>query len=106
MQQRIELIGTLKTLLGRIAPEAQVILYGSEARRDAGPNSDIDLLILVDKDHITPKEEDEIVAPIYDMEVVSGIIISPIVMTCKRWEEAKRQTLFYHNVMSEGLLLQ
>jgi hypothetical protein len=37
---------------------------------------------------------------------MSGIIISPIVMSHKRWEEAKRQTMFYHNVMKEGIVLQ
>ena len=33
----------------------RVILFGSAARRDAGPNSDIDLLVIVDDD--TPPEK-------------------------------------------------
>jgi predicted nucleotidyltransferase len=104
--QRTELVETLKGLLKHVAPHAQVILYGSEARGEARPDSDIDLLILLNKEHISPKEEDEITAPLYDMEVSSGIIISPMVMTRKRWEEAKRQTLFYYHVMKEGIVLQ
>ena len=52
-----------------------------------------------------PQEEDTITTPIYDLEIESGIIISPIVMTRKAWEAAKRQTMFYYNVMKDGVLL-
>lgn len=32
--------------LARAAPEARVILFGSSARREAGPDSDLDLLVI------------------------------------------------------------
>lgn len=104
--KRIELIEALKSILKRVVPNAQAILYGSEARGEARPDSDVDLLILLDKNEITLEEEEKITAPLYDMEFEKGIIISPIVMTRKRWEEAKRQTLFYYNVLKDGVLLQ
>lgn len=100
------MIETLKDILKRVVPNAQAILYGSEARGEARPDSDVDLLILLDKNEITLEEEEEITAPIYDMEFEKGIVISPIVMTHKRWEEAKKQTLFYYNVLKDGILLQ
>jgi len=37
--------------------------------------SDIDLLILIDKEKVSPQEEDTITTPIYDLEIESGIII-------------------------------
>ena len=100
---RKELVKRLKYMIKSVAPNSQTILYGSEARGEAKQNSDIDILILVDKDTVSPMEEDVITAPIYDLE--TGTIISPIVMTRKAWEAAKRKTVFYYNVMKDGVLL-
>lgn len=102
---RIALVSRLRNLIKGVAPDAQAILYGSEARGDAKEGSDIDVLILVDKDRISPQEEDRITTPIYDLEIETGIIISPVVMTHKAWEAAKRKTVFYYNVMKDGVLL-
>ena len=94
---RKELVKRLKYMIKSVAPNSQTILYGSEARGD--------ILILVDKDTVSPMEEDVITAPIYDLEIETGTIISPIVMTRKAWEAAKRKTVFYYNVMKAGVLL-
>ena len=102
---RKELVKRLKYMIKSVAPNSQTILYGSEARGEAKQNSDIDILILVDKDTVSPMEEDVITAPIYDLEIETGTIISPIVMTRKAWEAAKRKTVFYYNVMKDGVLL-
>lgn len=102
---RNELVNRLKCTIKGVAPDAQAILFGSEARGEAKQGSDIDVLILLDKDTLSPVEEDAITNPIYDIEIETGTIISPIVMTRKAWEAAKRKTLFYHNVMKDGILL-
>ena len=72
---------------------------------EALARTEIGHLILVDKDTVSPMEEDVITAPIYDLEIETGTIISPIVMTRKAWEAAKRKTVFYYNVMKDGVLL-
>lgn len=102
---RVEIVKRIGCLIRAIAPNAETIMYGSEARGESKENSDIDLLILVDKERISPQEEDRITAPIYDLEFESGVIVSPIVMTKKAWEKAKRQTMFYHNVMRDGVVI-
>lgn len=102
----IALISQLKRVLNSVAPSASAILYGSQARGDAKPTSDVDLLILLDTEKITPDEESRITNPLYDLEFQNGVIISPVVMTRESWERSKGQTLMYHEIAKEGIRLQ
>ena len=86
-------------------PKAVLVLYGSYARGDNRENSDIDLLILVDKDKITGPDEKKITNPLYDIEFDTGTIISPLVLSKKDWETRHRITPFYKNVTKEGIVL-
>ena len=76
-------------------------LYGSEARGNARPDSDIDLLILVDKPDISDKDEDMIFAPLYQIELQTGVLINPLIMPKQEW--GKRISPFYLNVENEGV---
>ena len=89
----------------QIAPTAQTILYGSEARGDAREDSDIDLLILVDGDKMTIEQETQITEPLYELELKTGVLISPIVMLKKQWQNRPYQTPFSINIANEGILL-
>lgn len=103
--QRSNLIHKVSDLIHRIAPEAEIILYGSQARGDAGPDSDIDLLILVDKEKLSYQDVVAITYPLYDLELTENVVISPLVYTKKQWESRPFQTPFYINVMNEGIRL-
>lgn len=86
------------------APGASVILYGSYARGDYNEESDIDLLILLDKDNVTRADERKISHSLYDIELQIGTIISPMVYSKHAWT-THRVTPFYENLNREGKML-
>jgi len=96
---------TIKQLVQNVDPTAQIILYGSFARGDNKLNSDIDLLILLDKEKISFQDAKRIKDPLYDLEFETGQIISPLVLSKSAWELKHRITPFYENVTQEGIRL-
>lgn len=66
-------------------PSAKVYLYGSRARGTMKPDSDWDLLILLNKDKITTEIEKNVTYPLYDLEFEIGGVISPMVYSEKEW---------------------
>ena len=103
--RRTKIINRITRELKRVALDAEKILYGSEARGDASPDSDIDLLILVEGEKITIAQEEEITTPLYRIELETGIPIHPIVMSKRNWYNRPFKTPFYINVMNEGIML-
>ncbi len=101
--KRKDIVDRISKTIHRIAPTATVILYGSEARGDSRQDSDIDVLILLDGDKRDLKHEDEIAGELYDIELSTGTLISPMIMPRKQWEHRPFKTPFYINVMNEGI---
>lgn len=105
MMDKNYLLQLIKTKVNAIDPDAVLILYGSYTRGDNSEDSDVDLLVLLDKDIVTRKDEKRIKYPLYDIEFDTGTIISPLVFSKKDWETRHRVTPFFENVIREGKVL-
>jgi len=105
MDRDDSIIQRIKSTVLETEPSATVILFGSYARHQENTESDIDVLILLDKDKITWEDEKRIKFPLYNIEFETGVIISPLVISRNDWEVKHRITPFFENVKSEGVVL-
>ena len=116
--KRPEIVRQITDIIRQVAPTAEAILFGSEARGDARPDSDIDLLILLDGDKLSLEREETVTLPLYELELKTGVCIplyelelktgvciSPMVMLKKQWQNRPFKTPFYVNIVNEGVLL-
>jgi len=103
--KRAKIIHLIKKKIKETSPDADIILYGSEARGESRPDSDIDILILVNTEYLSFKDKSRITDAVYDLELETGVLISPLVYTKRQWENRPFKTPFYINVMNEGITL-
>lgn len=88
-----------------VVPDADVILYGSRARGDAGPMSDWDFLILVDQP-VSWSLVKTLRNRLYDLELETDHIISSIIRTRKEWNSSEYGVMpFKQAVEREGVRL-
>jgi predicted nucleotidyltransferase len=100
-----QLLQQIKESVRATDPGATLILYGSYARGDFREDSDIDILVLLDKDKITVEDRRRIGDPLYHLELKEEVLISPSIFSKKNWETKHTITPFYKNVMREGITL-
>ena len=93
-----------QSLLLNLPLGGQALLYGSSARGDARPDSDWDILIILDKEKLTPEDYDRISYPLTELGWELGEYINPIMYTSNEWKQYMI-TPFYHNVMNDAIPL-
>jgi predicted nucleotidyltransferase len=103
IMKRLEVVTSLSELIHKEVPDAKIILFGSQARGDAQLKSDIDVLILLNKEKVTLEDEEKITVPIYLLELKTGVIISPMILPRNSWENRPIKSPFYLNVLNEGV---
>lgn len=100
-----ELLRRVKQAVREAEPEAKVVLYGSRARQDAGPESDWDFLILVDGP-VDDARADAVRHRLYEIEWESGEVLCAVVRSRLEWNSPLYRAMpFHQNVESEGVLL-
>ena len=104
-EEEKQMLREVKRAVLQRAPGAEVILYGSAARGERGPDSDYDVLVLVER-RLSTREEDEIDGKVYDVQLVFGTIICAMFHSRDEWNTGLVSVSPYReNVEREGAVL-
>lgn len=102
---RNEIIQSISEISRQVLPlGSRVLLFGSQARGDARPDSDWDILILMDKSHVNNDDFGKFAYPMVEFGWKLGIAVNPLLYTFEEWQK-RNCTLFYKNVEREGIEL-
>ncbi len=97
--------GPIRQAIRAVEPGADIFLYGSRARGDAEPDSDWDLLILVDG-LITSARKSAIRHRLYEVEWDSDEVLTSVIFSRQDWNSRLYQAMpFHQNVERDGLAL-
>jgi len=104
-QNEQAVLAEIKRVIQQYVPGALIILFGSRARGDAGPDSDFDLLVLtpfkLELDTITQVRD-----PVYQVELRHGAVASLFFYSEEEWHDPQRRAEpLYHEVMNEGIVI-
>jgi predicted nucleotidyltransferase len=96
----------IQALKRQILPNEKVILFGSQARGDARPDSDWDLLVVLDKKGKRNWSDfDSYAYPFSEIGLTYGVAINPILYTIEEWNRGKTFPL-YKNITKEGIEIE
>ena len=99
------LLERIRQTVRQAEPAARLILFGSRARGDAAPDSDWDLLIVLDG-IVRPQRADAVRHRLYDLALDTDTVLSAITCSRERWESLRyRATPLHARVAADGVVL-
>lgn len=90
----------------KVENDAEVILFGSRARGDIHIQSDWDVLILSNQNTLSFEDENAFINSIYEVELETGEIITPLIYTKKQWNTTYTDSPLHQNIEKEGVILK
>ena len=106
MKRRDLIIQRIVDIINQTEPNSELYLYGSRARGTAKKSSDWDFLILLNSDQLSFDNETKLIDDIYEVELETGEVISPLIYTKLDWRTRHQATPLYFNINNEGIKLK
>ena len=76
----------LKAKVGERLPLSRVVLFGSRARGDSEPDSDMDVLVVLDGP-VSREFEEYVRFCAWELSYENGVVIFPLAVSRTEWEE-------------------
>lgn len=103
MSKQSDILKRIKEVVDYIAPNSDVYLYGSRARKSAKKSSDWDILILLNTQRVSFDFEKRIIDALYEIEIETGEVISPLIYAKKDWNINHSITPLFENINRDGI---
>lgn len=95
----------LKHALMARVPLHSMMVFGSRARGDHDPDSDMDVLVILD-DTATASDRRAVSDCAWDISIQLGVLITPVVYVRRNWETGpERSSLLALAVAEEGVAI-
>lgn len=101
MHKKSEILSAVKEAVLSVAPNAEIILFGSRSRGDYREESDWDFLILTDRP-ATEQLKKKIRSSLFEVELKKNQAISSIIHTKKEWDNLA-VTPLHKSIQKEGI---
>jgi uncharacterized protein len=93
----------LKLKVAERLPLSRVVLFGSRARGDNEPDSDMDVLVLLEGS-VSRESEEYVRSCAWELSYENGVVIFPLVVARAEWEEGLTSaSLLAVSVGNEGV---
>ncbi len=97
------ILNSFKLLLSQRVAMHRLIVFGSRARGDADPESDMDVLVVLNGPN-TPKARRHISDCAWEAGFKYGLVVSPIVVSRDNWENGpEKYSLLAQAIEEEGI---
>jgi uncharacterized protein (UPF0332 family)/predicted nucleotidyltransferase len=84
-------------------PVTDIVLYGSKARGDSDPESDVDLLVLTSRP-LDDEEQQRLWSDLHDISMRFDVLLSPLTVEARSWRDGVHSVLPIHTeVEREGV---
>jgi predicted nucleotidyltransferase len=100
-----QILNKIISVVNKTAPDSELYLYGSRARGHSKKLSDWDLLILLQDRKVSFDFETSFMDALYEVELETGAVISPLIYSKTDWEEKHYFTPLFENIQQEGIRL-
>ncbi len=99
----LQAILELKRELTKRFINAEVVVYGSKARGEAEPESDIDVLILL-QDDVDDRLREEVFHLAYKIELIYEVVFGILVQSKSFWNSPRAKSMpIHHCIDKEGV---